>query len=278
MRSSHLNRIRRPQRVSPIHDAPTAARLTLLLVLTFSATALAEAQRSRCADCHFANTRVPTHEHLGAWDLTKHLEDWETSPHGRNGVGCESCHGGDPTTFESYLAHTGILNSHNPASPTHRWNLPKTCGKCHVGPFVSFQDSKHFDLLQSGDDTAPTCATCHGNVAAWLLSPEALQRRCAKCHGKGRSAENLERVNDAKTLHEQVTVVRELLKQAQKIISRVDENGRRNRLTASYEQAEVHLVLAIDAAHEFVFGEARERLAECRTRTEKLLEELANPL
>ncbi len=263
-------------------DVPTAVRQTLrhivlVLILTFWAAALAEAQRSRCADCHFANTPAATHEHLGEWDRTKHLEDWETSPHARNDVGCESCHGGDPTTFESFLAHRGILNSHNPASPTNRWNLPNTCGKCHVGPFVAFQESKHFELLRSEGDGAPTCGTCHGNVAAWLLSPKALERRCERCHGRDRSAENLDLPADAKILHEEVTEVRELLQQAERIIDRIKEDGRRQRLTSSYEQAKVHLVLAIRAGHKFIFDESRERLAECRQRVEQLLEELANP-
>ena len=96
-----------------IPDAPTAVRQTLrhilVLILTFSAAALAEAQRSRCADCHFATPPDSAGSHLGEWNRTKHLEDWEMSPHGRNDVGCESCHGGDPATFESFLAHRGIL-------------------------------------------------------------------------------------------------------------------------------------------------------------------------
>jgi hypothetical protein len=34
-------------------------------------------------------------------------------------------------------------------------NLPKTCGACHAGPFVAFQESRHFALLQAGTPWSP---------------------------------------------------------------------------------------------------------------------------
>ena len=58
-------------------------------------------------------------------------------------VGCDSCHGGNPDTFESLRAHRGVLSSFNPSSPVHRTQLPATCGACHVGPYVNFQASRH---------------------------------------------------------------------------------------------------------------------------------------
>ena len=57
------------------------------------------------------------------------------------------------------------------------------CGSCHVGPFVAFQDSKHYELLKAGDRNVPTCVTCHGNVAASVPSPKAVEARCDRCHG-----------------------------------------------------------------------------------------------
>lgn len=75
--------------------------------------------QSRCADCHFANPGSISVAHLSEWDL---------SAHGRRNVGCESCHGGDPKSFEPFVAHRDILARNNPASSVHRTNLPKTCG------------------------------------------------------------------------------------------------------------------------------------------------------
>src|SRR3972149_3774571 len=92
-----------------------AAGFCLAFVLVLALPALA--QKSRCADCHFSRPEAPNLEHLA---------DWDRSTHGRNNVGCERCHGGDATTFEPFLAHRGILNSTNPASPVNLLNLSET--------------------------------------------------------------------------------------------------------------------------------------------------------
>jgi Cytochrome c554 and c-prime len=105
-------------------------------------------QQSRCADCHFSRPDAPA---------AGHLSDWDHSAHGRSNVGCEKCHGGDATSVEPFLAHRNILNSTNPSSPVNRRNLSTTCGTCHAGPFVAFQKSQHFALLEKGDNRVPVC-------------------------------------------------------------------------------------------------------------------------
>ena len=64
--------------------------------------------RSGCADCHYADPKAPRPDHL---------ESWDRSPHGRNAVGCETCHGGNPRTFEGFLAHQAILGRRTPGVP-----------------------------------------------------------------------------------------------------------------------------------------------------------------
>ena len=78
----------------------------------------ARAQSSSCVDCHYANPDAPCH-----------LSEWKRSAHGRHDVGCEKCHGGDPTVYDAFRAHLGILGSRNPSSPVNRVNLPRTCGQ-----------------------------------------------------------------------------------------------------------------------------------------------------
>lgn len=224
------------------------------------------AQRSTCADCHFANPDAPGH-----------LYEWDRSPHGRNNVGCEKCHGGDGTTFESLQAHRVILNSNNPASPVNRRNLPATCGACHTGQFVAFQRSRHYALLQEGDPDGPTCSTCHSEVAAHLLSPSALEARCQKCHSEGRVGSHPEFPARAKALLESIREVRDMLDQAQPLIRRVQDRERRTRLEEEYRQAEVPLIEAIQAGHSFGFERLEERREVARSRGEALLERLANP-
>lgn len=233
--------------------------------LLLSATSVA-AQRSSCADCHFANPDAPGH-----------LYEWDRSPHGRSNVGCEKCHGGDATTFESLPAHRGILNGRNPASPVNWRNLPQTCGSCHAGPFVAFQDSKHYALLREGNPDEPICTTCHSEVAAHLLSPNALAARCQKCHTEGGIGSHPEFPAQARTLLETIREVRALLDEAEPLIRRVKDRELRDRLEEEYRQAEVPLIEAVQSGHSFTFDALEERREVARQRAEALVERLVNP-
>jgi hypothetical protein len=241
---------------------------TVLCALLASAVVFAQQRESRCADCHFANPDAPRPDHLSAWDH---------SAHGRNRVGCESCHGGDPSTFEPLPAHRAILPASNPASPLRRENLPVTCGKCHTGPFVAFQKSKHYGLLRGGDRAVPTCATCHGEVAATLMSPRGLEERCTRCHGPGKAAPRTDYAPDARRWLEGVREARELLKHAEELIRHVKDPARRAALERSAQQAAIPLVEATHAGHEFVFEQLAERLETARSRIAAVYDRLANP-
>jgi hypothetical protein len=223
---------------------------------------------SRCADCHIARPDAPGE---------RHVSDWDRSPHGRANVGCERCHGGNPTTFEPFQAHQGILHFNNPASPVARINLPGTCGSCHAGPFTAFQKSRHYELVRSGNREAPTCATCHDEVGAYLLSPRQLEGRCASCHGAGRVAPNTDRAPEGRLMLEGIRDARALLKEANSFIAKISDKTRRARLEADAQQAAVPLKEATDAGHAFVFTGLQERLNVARQRIAALYERLANP-
>lgn len=229
--------------------------------------AVPAAAQSRCADCHFANMQE---------SFARHLSDWDLSAHGRERVGCESCHGGDPTTFEPVRAHRDIVPMTSPASPVARANLPVTCGKCHTGPFVAFQKSRHYGLLRAGNTEGPTCSTCHGEVAAQLLSPKGLESRCANCHGPGKRQERAEYPGRGRLMQQGIRDAREQLRTAQSLIRRVDDESERADLEAAVQQAEVPLVEATHAGHAFVFDDLEERLALARERIAALLDRLAN--
>ena len=247
------------------------AIMTALAIFGFlgTPTALAQLERSRCADCHFANPYTePAREHLHRWSL---------SPHQRAGVGCDSCHGGNPGTFESLQAHRDVLNSVDPSSPVHRGRLPATCGACHAGPYVNFQASRHHELLREGDRRVPTCSTCHGSVDGRLLSPRGLERQCAECHGPDGVEPRPGRAADARLLLEGIANVRESLEAARRLIERVRDEDRRRTLEAAYLDAEVPVTEARRAGHRFVFDRLEERLATAQARTADLLSELVNP-
>jgi hypothetical protein len=242
--------------------------LGLLVGLPSAALSASQAARSRCADCHFANPRAAS-----MW----HLSEWDHSAHGRADVGCERCHGGNPDTFESFLAHQGMLNPRNPASPTHRQNLPKTCGGCHPGPFAAFQKSRHYELLREGNPETPTCVTCHGSVGAHLFSPKALAAACSNCHAPGKIAPRADYPYEGKMALTEVREVRAVLEEARGLIRRVKDKSRRESLEIELQDARVPLAEAIHAAHTFVFDQMQERLQITRKRADLLMERLANP-
>ncbi len=80
-------------------------------VLAFPAPAIAQLHPGLCADRHYANGGQPN---------PIHLQEWENSAHQRHNVGCEACHGGNPDTAESFLAHQSIVRGHGPNSPNMR--------------------------------------------------------------------------------------------------------------------------------------------------------------
>lgn len=232
----------------------------------------AQAQSSSCADCHLA--RPDWADVRGA----RHVADWDAGPHGRNGVGCELCHGGNPKAFEPAQAHRGILHRSHPASPVGRISLPATCGSCHGGPFTAFQKSRHYELVRSGDRNAPTCATCHGEVAAVRLSPRQLEAQCVSCHGPDRVAPaNTDVAADARLLLEGLRETRALLREANGAIRRVNDPARRAALEADAEAANAPLAAATSAGHAFVFEGLQERIATARQRIAALYDRLVNP-
>ena len=232
-----------------------------------AASAQAQIQAQRCADCHFARPDAPGQDHLA---------DWDRSQHGRNSIGCQNCHDGDASTFEPFLAHRDILSPADPKSPLHATNIPATCGSCHVGPFVSFQDSRHFELLQAGNTRVATCVTCHGAVDGRALSPKALESRCNTCHGPDATAPRAERAAAVRLQYEGLSVVREQLKLANQLIGRVQDTDLRAELEEEYQQAEVPLTRAIESGHKFVYDDLQSNLDLAQTRAEALLSRLAN--
>lgn len=245
------------------HVLPAACLLAVGLLFASPSSA----QESRCASCHYANPNAPRQDHLQSWD---------NSPHDRNSVGCEKCHGGNATSFERSQAHRGILNSRNAASPANRRNLPKTCGGCHVGPFAAFQESRHYQLLQSGNDSGPSCSTCHGSVDGRLLSAKAVASRCDSCHGPNGTAPRTDRARQVREQYEALSAVRQEMKLAQSLIKRVNDDTRRAALNDEYEQAQVPLTRAVNAGHKFVYDELREYLGESQQRVQALMTKLAN--
>jgi len=236
------------------------------ILLALAVPAFSQQARSQCADCHIAQADPPN---------ARHLADWERSAHGRADVGCEKCHGGDPTTFESFRAHQGILTSRNPASPVAYKNLPATCGKCHAGPYVAFQSSRHFALIQTNSENPPVCVTCHGEVAANRPSAKTLERTCARCHAEGKLVPRPNFPTTARRVHEEIDAVQTSLRAARQLIDHLPKGQRRTQMEDSYQQAQVPVTQAIHDTHAFVFDSSLERIGVAKQRTDALMKALA---
>ena len=156
-------------------------RLCAGLVLTAGLLGVGGAVASGANSCVECHQRAETVKALPAWYQDQFIH-WYGSVHGRKGVTCEKCHGGDPTRADRILAHQGVKSSSDTGSPIYYKNLPETCGSCHKGVYQQFIQSRHYENLK-GDRLAPTCTTCHGfQMDIGGVAPLQLAGRCTICH------------------------------------------------------------------------------------------------
>ncbi len=140
-----------------------------------------------CARCHSDATFMRAYNPSLRTDQ---LGQYRTSVHGqrlRRGdtkvAVCTDCHG----------IHE-IRPATSPRSRVHPLNLPDTCATCHsntehmkgynipTDQLASYRASVHFETLEAGDLSAPTCATCHGNHGAAPPGVASVERVCGTCH------------------------------------------------------------------------------------------------
>ena len=132
-----------------------------------------------CAKCH-KNAKMGRKHNMTHPDAATHYME---SIHGRGllkdglivSPSCTDCHGG-----HDIQRHT------HPRSPIHHSNVPKTCGKCHVGIQEIYDQSVHGKMLAKKQGKAPVCVDCH--TAHDIAKPNnghfklASDERCGKCH------------------------------------------------------------------------------------------------
>lgn len=215
---------------------------------------------TRCASCHFANlSTVPAPEHLG---------DWQRSAHGKHGVGCNQCHGGDPWTYEPLQAHRGVLDPADPASPVNAANLVRTCAACHGSITRAFSASLHQKLVGADAARTPTCVACHGVMSARVPSPAGLESRCASCHELG--TRRGEYASAMRTALEALTVEQLRADALDHSMERVTDPARRAEVTMALRGVRSALAGAVDAAHTFDVPAINERVREAKRRLDGL--------
>jgi nitrate/TMAO reductase-like tetraheme cytochrome c subunit len=129
---------------------------------------------NNCVQCH-ARINEPLRASI-------HYYEWHLSPHEAKGVGCDKCHGGDPTATDKQKAHVGVLRSTESASRLHPTNQSATCGSCHQTVVNAFVQSAHYQRLQRVG-LGPSCSTCHQHMALVVAQTQkATANLCASCH------------------------------------------------------------------------------------------------
>jgi Cytochrome c3 len=170
--------------------ARVAATLLLFFLFLAPAPAVAQSQETACVACHTM------------------LEDdasaaWARDVHRDAGLGCESCHGGDPdaSLFEDPDVSMSEQAGFHPAPG--RLEVADFCARCHadaefmkrydpqarVDQLTEYRTSGHGRKNAGGDPNPATCTDCHGAHGVLpVTSPEApvyainVPETCARCH------------------------------------------------------------------------------------------------
>jgi hypothetical protein len=157
-----------------VASGAVALRLAAEAASSQSATGRPAAAPTSCVTCH--------QRQQGA--LQAPIGDWQQSVHGKAGIGCEGCHGGDLT--DERLAHSpsaGFVGR-----PRLR-DYPYLCGKCHA----EIRD-RHIGSVH-GANGLPHCVSCHGAHAVQHPDPATIitEAECSKCHvfAKARTAQEM---------------------------------------------------------------------------------------
>lgn len=153
------------------------------------AVALVGAAGARAA-AEIASTCVSCHEQDEDEDVAAPVEEWRRSVHAAADVGCDACHGGDPSAEDQDDSMdedaSGFLGA-----PGRR-EIGEFCGACHEEIAQAFAESVMAQKLAAGERVA-TCVTCHmdeGHAIAPPVTAEILtEERCGRCHDGARALE-----------------------------------------------------------------------------------------
>jgi hypothetical protein len=153
---------------------------------------------SSCVVCHASQKEK---------DLRKATIDWAKDVHAQAGLGCQSCHGGDPRRLNiadpDEAAEKAMNEDKGFRGAPSRKEIPDFCGRCHsnaafmkrynpqlrVDQLAEYRTSVHGILNAKGDPVPATCIDCHSvHGIRPVSSPDApvyamnVPKTCAKCH------------------------------------------------------------------------------------------------
>ncbi|MFQ5815616.1 MAG: hypothetical protein ACE5G7_03870 [Candidatus Hydrothermarchaeaceae archaeon] len=162
------------------------------------------------------------------------------SPHSEEGITCDRCHGGDPTSPNIMEAHWGVLGPADPGSKIHYTTIASTCGECHTEIAAAFTQSKHYQNLMKGR-LAPDCRTCMGTHDV-TLDPTRIIGLCEKCMNPENGV-GPEPFLKGKAAHTMMTATEKEIFEAENLVKLGRERGQNLTLAqAELEKAKAGMV------------------------------------
>jgi formate-dependent nitrite reductase cytochrome c552 subunit len=179
-----------------------------------------DGQSNTCYDCHSAVNQTQA----------QISSQWADSVHGKNGVTCADCHGGDPRSDSMSVAmsaQAGFIGTPSKAVSVG------VCGSCHsdaarmaqyqlaTDEYAKYATSVHGQLLATGDARVAACIDCHGSHDIKKASdptaavyPLNVPKLCASCHANASLMQAYGIPTDQYAIYEQSVHGQALLKKA----------------------------------------------------------------
>jgi len=162
------------------------------------------ARGAKCADCH-----GPAHEVLPSSDPKS------KTAHGAVPATCSACHGQKFVMAKAGLSnqsaisyeasvhgravangsakaavctdchdHHAVRPANDPLSGIFKFNVARTCGKCHATTAAHYAESIHGKALARGNWNAPVCTDCHGihTISRAGDAVNGPRSSCERCH------------------------------------------------------------------------------------------------
>ncbi|HMS65971.1 MAG TPA: cytochrome c3 family protein, partial [Ignavibacteria bacterium] len=125
-----------------------------------------------CYDCHTKHDIKPAKiiskgqtDNCLSCHKKKNIQQFSTSIHAKNNIGCDGCHKGGHETVK--ISKSEVSN---------------VCGKCHNDSKAEFKNSVHHTVLKGGNPNAPVCTDCHGSHKILTSKISIESEGCLNCH------------------------------------------------------------------------------------------------
>lgn len=125
-----------------------------------------------CYECHTKHEVIPAKElqkkqteNCLSCHKNKNIQQFSSSVHAKNNIGCNGCHKGGHETVN-----------------IQKSEVSNVCGKCHNENKMAFKNSIHHTVLKSGNANAPVCTDCHGAHQILTSKISIESEGCLNCH------------------------------------------------------------------------------------------------